>query len=412
MVTTDVAKSRVGWMAAGAMLMVLARQGWVVGGGGRCEPHDQALGSVAADRHGAGVRGAGARDVAWPDRAPAAVETTVMPLVTQLQPLARKGADRMVRARDVTQVTNAPTTTLAVKPKPAPIAPARETDPTQACHRPPWIVWMGDSNMRHTYYWWTTNQLQGVRKESAQFGLDRSDLEYGGRWSDQEAYVEAPGGRQHVRSSFRFLHGSWHEFAHDTTHWHDARQGKQGFNDGRWNLNETKPTVKPGGGDGGVGGDGARADTRNFSKTIRPNSFALFVTRHQLKIEHPAPFAAVIAPYAHAVPDVVVLTEGWTGIPKCENINETLAVFAAQPETIFVWAPLYVTNHQVSRHDCFAEHMPKVLPSNVRVVDLWSHTRTLDQNARGLVHIPIGGTFMKECVRLLEAAMCGGVHPE
>jgi hypothetical protein len=137
MVTTDVAKSRVGWMAAGAMLMVLARQGWVVGGGGRCEPHDQALGSVAADRHGAGVRGAGARDVAWPDRAPAAVETTVMPLVTQLQPLARKGADRMVRARDVTQVTNAPTTTLAVKPKPAPIAPARETDPTQACHRPP-----------------------------------------------------------------------------------------------------------------------------------------------------------------------------------------------------------------------------------------------------------------------------------
>ena len=56
-----------------------------------------------------------------------------------------------------------------------------------------WVVFMGDSNMRHTYCWWSSSQMGGVasseatkRIESSTYGLDRTDLEFGGRWADQE----------------------------------------------------------------------------------------------------------------------------------------------------------------------------------------------------------------------------------
>ena len=55
--------------------------------------------------------------------------------------------------------------------------------------------------MRHSYYWWVTSVLVrllpgGMLLNSSEFGLDRVDLGYAGRWADQEAVVRWPGGKE------------------------------------------------------------------------------------------------------------------------------------------------------------------------------------------------------------------------
>merc|ERR1711865_754895 len=90
---------------------------------------------------------------------------------------------------------------------------------------------MGDSNMRNTYWWWVTEQLNttGAKiQHSKQFGYKTQnkqsfihDPHVNNEWSDQEAVVEYPDGFQ-LRTSFRFLHGSQNEFKFKTKDWQTA----------------------------------------------------------------------------------------------------------------------------------------------------------------------------------------------
>merc|ERR1719473_698783 len=77
-----------------------------------------------------------------------------------------------------------------------------------------WIMFIGDSNMRHSYWWWVTNKLNTTDAnvqiiKSKQFSKGDEKEKRGAQWSDQEAVVEYPDGFQ-LRTSFRFLHGSAH----------------------------------------------------------------------------------------------------------------------------------------------------------------------------------------------------------
>merc|ERR1711892_254307 len=98
-----------------------------------------------------------------------------------------------------------------------------------------WVLFMGDSNMRHTYYWWTERMVPKsdgtIALKSSTYGLDRTDLNFGGRWADQEYLVQdetigdGAGIPPTVRYSFRFLHGSIDEFVNDADDWTIARRG-------------------------------------------------------------------------------------------------------------------------------------------------------------------------------------------
>ena len=55
-----------------------------------------------------------------------------------------------------------------------------------------WVMFMGDSNMRHTYFWWTGQRKKNrhtCMQKGVTFGLDRGDLGFGGRWADQQLLV-------------------------------------------------------------------------------------------------------------------------------------------------------------------------------------------------------------------------------
>lgn len=105
-----------------------------------------------------------------------------------------------------------------------------------------WVMFMGDSNMRHTYFWWTGQRKKNrhtCMQKGVTFGLDRGDLGFGGRWADQELLVakdcnstSTSGGVGVVndsiaRYSFRFLHGSVNEFINSAINWDIARRQHQ-----------------------------------------------------------------------------------------------------------------------------------------------------------------------------------------
>jgi len=247
---------------------------------------------------------------------------------------------------------------------------------------------MGDSNMRHTYYWWTT-QRQGALTTTKEFGLDRADLGYSGRWADQEAILEQPNGKM-IRSSFRFLHGPWDEIEFSFNHWHTARKATYGWDE------EAKASM--------------RIDTKwdERGDYIRPSPFAQWATQQQLVIDYErnnAAFAQKAKSFVDDKPDVVVLTEGWGGIPNCKLFQSIIKLFSEHPDIRFVWAPIYVTNRQEARHQCFAGLLREFAMDNVKIVDFWDDAQRLPQTG-GLYHIGTGGSYMRKAVKRFEDAMC------
>lgn len=265
-----------------------------------------------------------------------------------------------------------------------------------------WIMWLGDSNMRNTYYWWVTSQLSGgKRTESLQFGLDRHDLDFSGHWSDQEAVVEFPDGFE-VRASFRFLHGSWHEFDYKTSDWHNASRAG------------TPEEIDATNNDGVF-----VADDPN---SVKPSKYAVWAAEHQSFIdfnsESPT-LATLLDKYSNAKPDTVILTEGWGGIPGCERLADTIDVFKRNDQVKFVWAPVYATNRKQERHDCFVDAV-RALPgnpdnvtysgSNFQVMDLWDMVDTLPEKQKSWKHIQIGGTYMQTAWRRFENGILAAPH--
>lgn len=265
-----------------------------------------------------------------------------------------------------------------------------------------WIMWFGDSNMRNTYHWWVTSQLHdGKRTESPQFGIDRHDLDFGGRWSDQEAVVEFPDGFE-VRASFRFLHGSHHEFEYKTNDWHNA--SRAGTSE---EIDATSNDV---------------AFDMDDPNSVKPSKYAIWAAEHQSFIdfdeESPA-LAILLGKYRNVKPDAVILTEGWGGIPGCEHVSETVDMFKRHGDVKFVWAPVYVTNRNQERHDCFVNAVRALLGNpgnytysglNFQIMDLWDLVDTLPVYQRSWKHIQTGGTYMTTACQRFETGILEDPH--
>merc|ERR1719310_1602868 len=87
-----------------------------------------------------------------------------------------------------------------------------------------------------------------------------------------------------------------------------------------------------------------------------------------------------IKKYENAKPNAIILTEGWGGIPGCGRFEDTLDLFKANPDTKFVWSPLYVTTRTPQRHQCFSEKIaavPAKEDQNFKFVDMWDLTEKL-----------------------------------
>jgi hypothetical protein len=276
-----------------------------------------------------------------------------------------------------------------------------EIERMDICSNPwSWVVFMGDSNMRHTFYWWV-GQLKGDRRASQTFGLDRTDLGFGGRWADQEVVVKTVEEKQQFRRvSFRFLHGTMEEFMHSSTHWDTARMGAAYTSPKSIEENNTRN----------------KTNIQSFGNdALRPSDYAIWATKNQLLINFTGEFKEWISTkwIAKSYPDVVILTEGWGGIPNCADIGKVKSIVHKFPKTIFIWAPLYVTNHQTERYECFkhASIFNWTETINVRVVDLWDLAGKLGKG-RGLVHIGVGGAHMRTAMERIWKEVpdhCGGL---
>lgn len=298
-----------------------------------------------------------------------------------------------------------------------------------------WVTFMGDSNMRHTYYWWTQALVKPIANSEAHgftYGLDRTNLGFGGRWADQEIIIKlnsrnrttVPTGGYHpqsfqhsksntageisqpmVRYSFRFLHGSVTEFVDDTRNWHIPRvASKDDPNVTEIEEQAQSNKILP----------DDREDDELWKGRIRPSDYAIWATQHRKPIEDDSRmFRNWMQEWNssyQSAPDVVILTQGWGGVPRATELAIVLEVIEQNPDTLFVWAPMYVTDHQVERYEGYAEagilgdslSVRITSQPNLKMVDLWDLAQRLP-NSKSLYHAPVGGAHMKESMRRIWA---------
>jgi hypothetical protein len=216
---------------------------------------------------------------------------------------------------------------------------------------------------------------------------------FAGRWADQEAVLEFKDGSE-MRVSFRFLHGAITEMVYDSQHWNEARLGSTyaEMDEASFKANHFKIDLR----------------------AVQPSKYALMVTRNQLVQDYNASNPALFAKLKHYTdrsPDVVVLTEGWGGVPQCSFFAEMDAqVFSKNRETAFVWAPVYATNRLAERHGCFSNvtsHFSAAGIPNLRMLDLWDISKDLGNATASPTHIQVGGGPMNEAIRRFAKAWCG-----
>lgn len=290
-----------------------------------------------------------------------------------------------------------------------------------------WIAFMGDSNMRHTYYWWTQFLLKAkanTGRGGFTYGLDRVGLGFGGRWADQELLIhlssntttKVPTGTIHpdsvrvmdgsfamVRYSFRFLHGSISEFAYDSQNWQIPRIASPDTPTLSTIQNLTGNATMPHVADT----EDDQEDAKHWEGRVRPSDYAIWATQNRKPIENDSKeFMSWMENWntttSLSSPDVVILTQGWGGVPRASEIDIVLEVVRQNPETLFIWAPLYVTDHQLERYKGYvaagilgnntaAEVM---VQPNLRMVDLWDLAKKLP--AQNVYHAPVGGSHMQK----------------
>jgi len=283
-----------------------------------------------------------------------------------------------------------------------------------------WITFVGDSNMRNTYWWWVTAKLNktGVKLlHSKQFGYKMDDRDklihdphLNAEWSDQEAVLEYPDGFE-VRTSFRFLHGSDHEFKFKTASWNSASRSSSmdaiADNDKKMDRVKFNAVEKE-----------QLSDVMDDPDAIAPSQYAKWATQHQkfIDFKKDVPFLARrFTKYENAKPDVVILTEGWGGIPGCDRFDEVRDMFKKNPEVKFVWSPIYMTNRIEKRHQCFSDKMAATPQQadeahNFKFVDMWDLAKEYPQTrvahgTEGSKHMHLGGDYMKTAVKRFEDAI-------
>jgi hypothetical protein len=283
-----------------------------------------------------------------------------------------------------------------------------------------WISFMGDSNMRNTYWWWVTSMNKTGAKliRSKQFSFTQgqslkdvsSNPHLNSQWSDQEAVLEFPDGFE-VRTSFRFLHGGDKEFQLKTKEWNKALfTYNENVEDMDKEMGKVMQLMAK-----------EKAIAMDDSDAIQPSKRALLMTHNSKFINFDVDVPALgrkFKKYENSKPDIVILTEGWGGIPGCERTGEVLDIFKKNPEVKFVWAPVYMTNRIKKRKECFAQKIasvPKDAKRNFRYVDMWDLAEKIpmgepgdDRVARGTArtkHMPLGGDYMTTACQRFESAI-------
>lgn len=327
-----------------------------------------------------------------------------------------------IEDRELLLLPNVPTSTQPTEMT-AITAPAPLTTTTDGINSNPricrdaktpltWVMFMGDSNMRHTYYWWTTQKKKSsntVMQKGSTYGLDRSDLDYGGRWADQELLVgvknstTGEGGVVNdsiARYSFRFLHGSVNEFINSAkkNNWDIARQAAPSPE-----PEDVKKEVDKLHLGGQKKGESKSNDDMLWEGKIRPSDFAIWATKHQTPIDDNSfDFNSNMSKWKKKIsPDVVILTQGWGGVPRGGEVETVRTIVRNNPETLFIWSPMYVTDRMPDRYDSYVESgVFSWTEPNLRVVDLWDMVTGLPKQKIGgsLLHIPVGGSYMKKAM--------------
>lgn len=209
---------------------------------------------------------------------------------------------------------------------------------------------------------------------------------------------QLPGSSGAIRSSFRFLHGSLDKIDAVFDDWDSAvlatiPEEVEDFSKANKKLRDRIRLADP--------------DAK------LPSKYALWATQSGKRINftatHPQ-MAKKLAVFKERAPDVVILTEGWGGWPVCEAFAQTIEKFELYPEVHFVWAPIYVTNRQPKRFECFKKQLHDFamarklkLPTpdklelasvNWKIIDFWDLASHLAGDTS--THIPIGGNYMNE----------------
>lgn len=208
-----------------------------------------------------------------------------------------------------------------------------------------WVMFMGDSNMRHTYHWWTTNGGHNKYKfgiKGSSFGMDKTDKGDEYRWADQEILFSEQDDHI-VRYSFRFLHGSVSEFVHDTQHWDVARKSAQLPH--QWTIRKMKEEQSEAKeADETSAAEGAEDDETEdiWQGRVRPSDFALWATKHKKPIvDNSKVFNTWMDNWEQKTsPDIVILTEGWGGVPRARASEIVRKIVKTNPETLFIWSPV------------------------------------------------------------------------
>ena len=260
------------------------------------------------------------------------------------------------------------------------LASAKSSDQKgQKCSFPEWIVFAGDSNMRHTYHYWIST-IKGYHKQtkSHTFAIDSGGNQQV-RWADQETILEFENNCI-LRASFRFLHGSTSEFIHVFTHWHEFRKYEP-FED--QDPNKFNP-------------QNGLVVNKN---TVRPSDYALMTTQKGIAIDcqvsNPL-LCSKLKQFQNKKPSWVFLTEGWGGVPYCSWFHEATEIMSRYPSINFIWAPIYVTNNNEQRYDCFKRISNNFQPDidNLKMLDFW------DISSKKLPkHTAVGGTHMRTAIK-------------
>merc|ERR1719272_1957044 len=145
---------------------------------------------------------------------------------------------------------------------------------------------------------------------------------------------------------------------------------------------------------------------------IQPSHYGKWAAKHQklINYEKEVPMLATkLEKYSNEKPDVVMMTEGWGGIPGCERFSEVMDWFKTNPEVKFVWSPIFMTNRIESRHQCFSnkiEALPQADKQNFKFMDMWDKAKQwskiqgiqqmkVAKGSKDTKHPGMGGPYMK-----------------
>ena len=139
---------------------------------------------------------------------------------------------------------------------------------------------------------------------------------------------------------------------------------------------------------------------------IRPSDYVLWVTKNHKPIQSSdgSNFESTLRNKwtPKPSPDVVIITQGWGGVPTGNDLGVVEAMISDNPETLFVWSPLYVTDVDESRYKSYVDaNVFNWTKPNLRMVNLWKMAQHLPSKKGVMHHIPVGGSYMKTAMEII-----------